>query len=97
MQMPGTQKLITSLIDLKRLNKIENSNSLIQKEKPTAYRLKHYNLPYAEGQELKVLIQIRFVPLELQLVSSKITSMFEFKLQQALASSIESDHGGTKL
>jgi hypothetical protein len=95
--MPGTQKLTTSLIDLRRLNKIENSNSLIQKEKPTTYRLRHYNLPYAKGQELKVLIQIRFVTLELQLVSSKITSMFEFKLQQALASSIQSGHGGTKL
>jgi hypothetical protein len=95
--MLGTQKLITSLIDLRRFNKIENSNSLIQKEKPKIYRLRHYNLPYAKAQELKVLIQIRFVPLELQLVSSKITSMFEFNLQQALTSSIQSGHGGTKL
>jgi hypothetical protein len=53
--MPRTQKLTTSSIDLRRLNKIENSNSLIQKEKPTTYRFKYYNLPYAKGQELKVL------------------------------------------
>jgi hypothetical protein len=53
--MTRTQKLTISSIDLRRLNEIENSNSLIQKEKPKAYRLRHYNLPYAKGQELKVL------------------------------------------
>jgi hypothetical protein len=51
--MSRTQKLTTSSIDLRRLNKIENSNSLIQKEKLTSYRLRHYNLPYAKGPRIE--------------------------------------------